>query len=87
MSASDRDVQVTALLVIKHGGASAACYAAGHADELRDAGAVEGAKTWRRILVEIERLQALEPNTGARHRKGKAPPISQRGRFESMLDG
>jgi hypothetical protein len=67
MSASDRDVQATALLVIKHHGASAAYYAAGRADELRDAGAVHGANTWRRILVEIERLQAMEPDTGARH--------------------
>ena len=58
---SDRDILATALLCIKQHGMSAAYYAAGRADELLDAGAIEGAKTWRRILAEIERLQAMEP--------------------------
>jgi uncharacterized protein DUF6961 len=58
---SDRDILATALLVIKHHGESAGYYAASRADELLDAGAIEGAKTWRRIAKLIEEWQAVEP--------------------------
>jgi len=51
----------TALLVIKEHGEHAVFYAAGRADELLEQGAVTGAKTWRRILAEIERLQKMKP--------------------------
>lgn len=63
---SDRDIQATALLCIRQHGQSAAYFAAGRADELLDEGAIEGAKTWRRILAEIERMQAMEP-AGVKH--------------------
>ena len=64
MSVSDRVVQALALLAIKQHGATAACYAAERADELLNTGAVEAAKTWRLIMAEIERLQAILPDTG-----------------------
>jgi hypothetical protein len=58
---SDRNIQATALLVIQQHGESAADYSAGRADELLEQGAITGAAMWRKILVEIERLQAIEP--------------------------
>jgi hypothetical protein len=58
---SDRDITATALLVIKQHGESAAYFAAGRADELLDAGAIEGAMTWRRIAKLIEEWQTVEP--------------------------
>ena len=61
MSVSDRDIQATAMLTIKQHGASAGYYAAGRADELLEAGAFEGARVWREVLKEIERIQAMEP--------------------------
>jgi len=51
---SDRDILANALLVIKHHGESAGYYAASRADELLDAGAIEGAKTRPRFQC-IER--------------------------------
>jgi hypothetical protein len=54
---SHRDIQATALLVIKQHGGSAAYYAAGRADELFEHGALTGAAVWRRIV----RLLAMEP--------------------------
>ena len=63
---SDRDILATALLVMKQHGESAGYYAASRADQLAEQGAREGAKTWLKILAEVERLQALEPE-GARH--------------------
>jgi hypothetical protein len=53
---SDRDIMATALLVIKEHDEHAVFYAAGRADELLAQGVVTGAKTWRRIKAEIERL-------------------------------
>lgn len=60
---SNRDIQATALLVIKRHRGSAGYIAASRADELAAQGAHTGARTWRRILAEIERLQAVEPGT------------------------
>lgn len=60
---SDRDIQAAALLVIKQHGASAGYFAASRADALADQGAHAGGRTWRRMLAEIERLQAIEPAT------------------------
>ena len=53
----------TALLTIKRHGESAAYFAASRADQLEEQGAQTGALTWRRILKEIERLQAMEPES------------------------
>ena len=60
---SDRDIQATARLVIRQHGGSAGYFAASRADQLADQGAYEGARTWRRIVAEVERLQAMEPAT------------------------
>jgi hypothetical protein len=67
MPVSDRDIQTTARLVIKQHGASAAYYAAYRADELLEQGAITGADTCRKMPAEIERLQAMMPDSGARH--------------------
>jgi hypothetical protein len=61
MSVSDRDILGTALLCIKQHGGSAAYFVAGRADELLEQGALTGAAVWRKILKEIERLNAMEP--------------------------
>lgn len=60
---SERDVRATALLTIRQHGESAAYYAAGRADELDEAGAHEGARVWRAVLKEIERLRDLNPTS------------------------
>lgn len=65
MPVSDRDIDATALQVLKRHGASAAYYAASRADELLAAGDLEGARTWRRILAAIERMQ--EPPSSTKH--------------------
>ena len=62
MTVSDRDINATALIVIRQHGGSAAYFAAGRADELLDGGDAEGAALWRRILKAIERLQAQGPS-------------------------
>ena len=64
---SDRDIQATALFVIKQHGGSAGYFAASRADELTDQGAHAGARTWRRVLAEIEWLQSLEPTSAQKH--------------------
>ena len=64
---SDRDILATALLVIKRHGGSAGYFAATRADELEDQGAHTGALTWRRILKEIEWLQAMPPESASKH--------------------
>lgn len=61
------DIGRTAWLCIKQHGPSAAYYAAGRADELLEAGALEGAKVWRRVLRAIEHLQAIEPTSTLKH--------------------
>ena len=61
---SDRDIMATALLVIKEHGQMAVFYAAGRADELLEQGVHNGAVTWRLILGEIKRLQAMKPEGG-----------------------
>jgi triphosphoribosyl-dephospho-CoA synthetase len=67
LAVSDLDILRTATLVIQQHGESAAYYAAGRADELLEQGTVTGAATWRKIVEAIEKLQAMEPEGGARH--------------------
>lgn len=67
MNEAERDILATALLCIRQHGESAAYFAAGRADELLEQGALTGAATWRKVLAEIERLQAMEPEAGVRH--------------------
>lgn len=66
-SISDRNIFATAKLCIKQHGQSAGYFAAGRADELADAGDLEGAAVWRRVLKAIEELLAMEPGTGSKH--------------------
>lgn len=63
---SDRDILATALQCIKRHGGSAGYFAASRADLLEEQGAHAGALVWRKVLKEIERLQAMEPS-GGRH--------------------
>jgi hypothetical protein len=67
MSPGERDILATAPLDIKTHGESAGYFAVIRADKLHLEGAHEGAKTWRKILKEIERLQAMEPEGRMRH--------------------
>lgn len=55
------DIEATALLVIKQHGETAAFYAARRADELLLEGAPRAAVTWRFILGEIKRFEAMNP--------------------------
>lgn len=68
MSISDRDVFATAKLLIRQHNGSAAYYASGRADELLDAGDIEGASVWRRVAKAAEELLAMEPPDGTKHR-------------------
>jgi hypothetical protein len=61
MSVSDRDINATALIVIRRHGGSAGYFAARRADALLSAGDLEGATVWRRVLNAIEELLATEP--------------------------
>ena len=67
MSASDREVYMTARQVIRHHGASAAYLAAYMADALLDKGDLASAAEWRRIVKAIEVLQAIEREDVTRH--------------------
>ena len=57
----DREIWQAANLMIKRIGADAGTQAAMRADELLDAGDVEGAATWRAILRAIDQVQAIRP--------------------------
>jgi len=61
---SEREIGPTAREVISQHGEAAAPYALHRAEELDAIGAFEAAKTWRRILAEIRRLQVMEPEGG-----------------------
>ena len=54
---SDRDIYRTARLIIDRHGDEAGLYAAGHADQLLEAGDIAGAIVWRRIGAAIEELR------------------------------
>lgn len=64
---SDLDILRSAKLLIRRHGGSAGYYAASRADDLSDAGDSEGAKVWKRILKEVERLLEMEPESGTKH--------------------
>jgi hypothetical protein len=55
------------LLCVNQHSASAAYFAAGRADELLEQGVLTGAAVWRKIVAEIERLQAIYSQRGATH--------------------
>lgn len=61
---SDLDLYRAANLLIKRHGGEAPIHAAMRADELLDAGDLDGAAVWRRIIRAIEELQRKEPREG-----------------------
>ena len=64
--ATDIDIYRPAKLYIDQHGDQAALQAAMQSDTLLEAGDMEGAATWRKIIKAIEVLQATEPD-GAVH--------------------
>ena len=62
----DIDIYRSAKLYVDQHGEQAVLQAAMQSDALLDAGDLEGAVTWRKIIAAIEVLQATEPD-GATH--------------------
>lgn len=60
MPVSERDIYTTAHLTIKQHGPTASYFAATRADELLDAGDMEGSAVWRRVLKAIEELNRAQ---------------------------
>lgn len=66
MPIADIDIYRSAKMLIDRHGADAAVHAAMRADKMLDAGDLDGAAVWRRIVAAIEDLQKTEPG-GAVH--------------------
>jgi triphosphoribosyl-dephospho-CoA synthetase len=62
----DIDIWRAAQQLIKTHGADAALMAAQRADALLSEGAVEGSRTWEKIVAAINELQREKPNSGER---------------------
>jgi hypothetical protein len=60
------DIYQTANELIKQHGDDAPIHAAMRADELLDAGDIDGQAVWKQILAAIEELQSKEPPEGAK---------------------
>ncbi len=58
---SDLDIYRAAKLVMDQHGQDAAFHAAQRADAVLDAGDLDGAATWRRVLDAIKQLQGVTP--------------------------
>jgi hypothetical protein len=67
MPPSDRDIDATALLMIKRYGDNASLEASLRADRLIEIGAVAGQSMWKRVIAAIYRLQADPPAGSAVH--------------------
>ncbi len=63
---SDLDVYRSAHALIQRHGSEAAILAAMRADELMDAGDLDGAAVWRRIVAAVNEIQREEPAAGER---------------------
>ena len=57
---SDLDIYRTAAIVVKEQGEDAATHAAMRADELMEAGDMEGRSTWLRVLAAVQELLTTE---------------------------
>ena len=57
---SDLDIYRTANVLIREHGDKAGIHAAMRADELLEAGDLDGAATWRRVIKAIEELASTE---------------------------
>jgi hypothetical protein len=67
MPPSDRDIDATALMLIRHHGDAASFVAAQRADELLEQANLGGVTAWMRIVAAIHRLQADPPAGSAIH--------------------
>ena len=63
---SNIDIYQTANELIKQHGDDAPIHAAMRADELLDAGDMDGQAVWKRIVAAVEELQSKEPPEGAK---------------------
>ncbi len=60
----DLDIYRAANILVKHHGQDAPIHAAMRADELLEAGGLDGCAMWKRILRAVEELQGTEPKPG-----------------------
>ncbi len=60
----DLDIYRSANVLLKQHGQDAPIHAAMRADELLEAGDLEGCAVWKRILRAVEELQGSEPKPG-----------------------
>ena len=58
----NRDVWLSAKVLVDQHGDEATIHAAMRSDELLDAGDVDGAATWRRVIVAIKELKNTAPS-------------------------
>ena len=63
---SDLDIYRSASLLIKQHGQDAPIQAAMRADELLEAGDLDGVAVWRRVLRAVEELQGTKPKPGGK---------------------
>ncbi len=61
---SDLDLYHSAQVLVKQHGADAPVHAATRADELLEAGDLNGCAVWKRILRAVEELQGAVPKPG-----------------------
>ena len=62
----DLDIYRSAQVLMEHHGADAPIHAAMRADELLEAGDLDGCAVWKRILRAVEELGRAEPRPGVR---------------------
>lgn len=62
----DLDIFRSANILVKHHGEDAPIHAAMRADELLEAGDLEGCAVWKRVLRAVEELQRVRPMEGER---------------------
>ena len=65
-SVSDLDIYRSANVLVKRHGADAPIHAAMRADEMLEAGDLDGYAVWRRVLRAVEELQRAGPTEGER---------------------
>ena len=58
----NRDVWLSAKVLVDQHGDEATIHAAMRSDELLDAGDLDGAATWRRVIQAINELENTEPD-------------------------
>ncbi len=61
---TDLDIYCSAQALVNHHGQDAPIHAAMRADELLEAGDMDGLAVWKRILRAVEELQGTAPKSG-----------------------